>query len=148
MPVGAALNATVRLRDGFGRPTSKRVEIGADTLATAEAAIATYLPLLDALTDLACEGVIYSGVDGSATFAGEATSSVDVGVTFRGRVESGEIAVLKVSGFPVAKVGAGGYVDLADLDVAPFLAQYESAGALYLSDGEKVAIWIDGTLDR
>lgn len=142
------LNANVRLRDAFGRATSKRVEIQAATLADAEAAMVTYLGLLDAVTDLACEGIIFSGVDGSATFAGEASSSVDVGVTFRGRVESGEIAVLKVPGFPIAKVGAGGFVDLADLDVAPFLAQYQSAGPLYLSDGEQVTTWIDGTLDR
>lgn len=140
--------ATIILRDSFNRYTRKIVETETDVLATAQTAVSGYLTDLNAICDLACEGVSYSLKDATQVFAGEASSNVDVGATIRGRVTSGEIATLKIPGFMLSKVGVNGYIDLTDVDVAAFLDNYEGAGEFTLSDGEVVTEWIDGTLDR
>lgn len=140
--------ATLIMRDSFSRYTRKQLECETDVLATAQTAVNGFLSDLNPCTDLTVEKVSYSLVDATQTIAGEASSNVDVGATFRGRVASGEIAVVKIPGFPLAKVGANGYIDLSDADVAALLDNWEAAGEFTLSDGETIAEWIDGTLDK
>jgi hypothetical protein len=142
------LVAQLRMRDAFSRYTSKTLETETDVLATAQAAVTAFLADLNPCTDLTVEYVTYSYKDATQSVAGEAGSNVDVGATFRGRVTSGEIAVVKIPGFPLAKVGANGYIDLSDADVAALLDNWEAAGAFTLSDGEVIAEWIDGQLDK
>lgn len=144
MPIVAQL----RMRDAFSRYTSKQLETETDVLATAQSAVSSFLAELNPCTDLTVEYVTYSFKDATQTIAGEASSNVDVGATFRGRVTSGEIAVVKIPGFPLSKVGANGYIDLTDSDVAALLDNWEGAGAFTLSDGEVIAEWIDGQLDK
>lgn len=140
--------AKLRMRDAFSRYTSKELETETDVLADAQTAVTAFLTDLNPCTDLTVESVSYSLKDATQTIAGEAGSNVDVGATFRGRVASGEIAVVKIPGFPLAKVGANGYIDLSDLDVAALLDNWEAAGAFTLSDGETIAEWVDGQLDK
>ena len=142
------LVAQLRMRDAFSRYTSKTLETETDVLATAQAAVTAFLADLNPCTDLTVEYVTYSYKDATQSVAGEAGSNVDVGATFRGRVTSGEIAVVKIPGFPLSKVGANGYIDLSDADVAALLDNWEAAGAFTLSDGEVIAEWIDGQLDK
>jgi len=142
------LVAQLRMRDAFSRYTSKTLETETDVLATAQAAVTAFLTDLNPCTDLTVEYVTYSYKDATQSVAGEAGSNVDVGATFRGRVTSGEIAVVKIPGFPLSKVGANGYIDLSDADVAALLDNWEAAGAFTLSDGEVIAEWIDGQLDK
>jgi hypothetical protein len=142
------LVAQLRMRDAFSRYTSKTLETETDVLATAQAAVTAFLADLNPCTDLTVEYVTYSYKDATQSVAGEAGSNVDVGATFRGRVTSGEIAVVKIPGFPLSKVGANGYIDLSDVDVAALLDNWEAAGAFTLSDGEVIAEWIDGQLDK
>lgn len=140
--------ATLVMRDSYERQTRKRLETETDVLATAQAAVTGFLSDLNPCTDLTVEHVVYTFKDVTQTIAGEAASNVDQGATFRGRVASGEIATVKIPGFPLAKVGANGYIDLSDVDVAALLDNWEAAGAFTLSDGETIAEWIDGSLDR
>lgn len=140
--------ATILLRDTFNRYTRKAVETETDVLATAQAAVAGLLTDLAAITDLECVGVSYSLKDATQVFAGAVSSNVDVGATFRGRVASGEVAVIKVPGITISYVGPNGVIDVTDVDVAAFLDNFEGAGEFTLSDGETVAEWLDGTLDK
>lgn len=140
--------ATILMRDAFQRPTRKTLETETDVLATAQAAVAGFLTDLNPCTDLEVEAVSYSFKDGTQVLAGEVGSNVDVGATFRGRVASGEMAVVKIPGFPISKVGPNGYIDLADVDVAALLDNWEAAGQFTLSDGETIASWVDGVLDK
>lgn len=140
--------ATILMRDAYQRPTRKTLETKTDVLATAQAAVTAFLSDLNPCTDLTVEAVSYSFKDASQVLAGEVQSNVDVGATFRGRVASGEIAVVKVPGFPLGKVGANGYIDITDVDVAALLDNWEGAGSFTLSDGESIATWIDGVLDK
>ena len=144
----AYFEATILMRDAFQRKTRKTLETKTDVLATAQAAVTAFLTNLNPCCDLEVEAVSYSLKDATQVLAGEAGSNVDVGATFRGRVASGEIATLKIPGFPIAKVGANGYIDLADVDVAALLDNWEGAGQFTLSDGESIASWIDGSLDK
>jgi hypothetical protein len=140
--------ATVIMRDAYQRQTRKVLETETDVLATAQTAVDGFLTDLNPCTDLTVEYVTYHFKDATQTVAGEALSNVDVGATFRGRVTSGEIAVVKIPGFPLAKVGANGYIDLTDIDVAALLDNWEGPGEFTLSDGEVITAWIDGVLDK
>lgn len=140
--------ATLSMRDAFQRIAKKRLETETDVLATAQAAVTAFLADLNPCTDLAVEYVTYSFKDATQVLAGEALSNTDVGATFRGRVTSGEIVTVKIPGFPLSKVGANGFIDLTDVDVAALLDNWEGAGAFTLSDGEVIAEWVDGSLDE
>ena len=140
--------AHVSMSDSFARRTVKKLEIETDVLATAQSAVDDFLTELNPCTDLAVDYVTYSYKDSTQSFAGAATSNVDQGATFRGRVTSGEIAVVKVAGFPLSKVGPNGYIDLTDVDVEDLLAMWLAPGPFTLSDGEVIVEWIDGQLDK
>lgn len=142
------IKATLIMRDSFERHTRKSIETETNVLATAQSAVDALLVLLNPVTDLAVEHVVYSFKDANQSIAGAATSNVDQGASFRGRVVTGEIATLKVPGFPLSKVGPNGFIDLTDVDVDAFLDQWLAAGPFTLSDGEVIDEWIDGELDK
>ena len=145
---------SVTLVDGRGRETSKRIEmveqiLWADLVTNAN----NVLTELDAVTDLQiikADLVIQNEL--SLPVKDPADSNRDTGATFVGYVQGGggKKATLKVPGFPMSKVGDGGFIDLTDTDVAAYLANWlESAPHLaLLSDGENISSWIQGTLDR
>lgn len=138
---------TLQLQDSFGRKTTKRVETETDVLATAQTAVDGLLSDLAAITDLECVGAIYSYRDASDTFAGEATSNIDQGATFRLRLADGAQTAYKVPGFPLSKVGAGGIVDTTDADVVAFFDNFLAAGDFTVSDGEAITAIEAGSLD-
>jgi hypothetical protein len=140
--------ATILMRDSFNRITRKKVETETDVLATAQTAVSGLLTDLNACIDLEVMGVSYVLKDATQVFAGEALSNSDVGATFRGRVASGEVATLKVPGFKLSLVGADGHIDVTDVTVAALLDNWEGAGEFTLSDGESIAEWLGGTLDK
>lgn len=140
--------ATVELIDSYSRRTTKRLETETDVLADAQTAVTALLATLDAVTDLQCLGVSYSLKDGSQVFAGAAGSNVDVGATFRVRLADGIVAAYKLPGFPTALVGAGGEIDVTQLEVTNYFANFEAAGAFTISDGEVITDILSGSLDR
>lgn len=140
--------ATVTLRDDYNRLTRKKYETETDLLATAQANVGALLTAFALISDLGVESVTYSFKDTGDASAPVAGSNVDVGATVQGRVASGEIVALKIPGIKAAKVGANGSIDLADVDIAAYLDAFEPAGTFTVSDGETVASWVRGDLDR
>jgi hypothetical protein len=142
------------LIDGFERTTKKRVELTnqlllADYVLNAE----EFMTKLLAVTDLNIAAA-HIQTDDTLTIPTQdpAGSNVDVGATFSGWIgdEVGKKASFKVPGFPLAKVGPQGVIDLTDVDVAAFLDLMGDPpdNKVRISDGEWIETWIQGTLDK
>ena len=142
------------LEDGFGRTTSKRLELTdqrllADYVLNAEAFMAALLTV----TDLNIASAHIQTDDGLDIPTQDPTgSNVDVGATFSGWVGDavGKKASHKVPGFKLSKVGPQGVIDLADVDVAAYLDFMGDPpdNKIRISDGEWIESWIQGTLDK
>lgn len=144
-----AINVTLRLRDSFGRETTKRVETTATVLANAVDAISGvggYLTELNAVTDLQFISAVFSSKDDTGAFAGAANSNADVGATFTVLTTTGKRASHHIPGFPLSLVGAGGQIDVAGAAVVAYFENFVS-GILRLSDGEQVSSILSGSLD-
>jgi hypothetical protein len=142
------------LEDGFGRQTSKRVEMTnqlllADYILNAEAFMTALLAIVDLNIVKA-----YIQTDDTLTIPTQdpAGSNVDVGATFSGWLGDavGKKGSLKVPGFQIGKVGPLGVIDLTDVDVAAFLDLFGDPpdNKFRISAGEYVETWIQGTLDK
>lgn len=147
--MGAKLSVT--LVDAYGR-TTKRV-IGMEDqvlLADYNTAAAALLTDLAAVSDL---GVVKAdlliNVDGVEQTDPVAGANVDVGATFSGWIAlgDGKKASLKLPGVKAALVSADGSVDITGV-IADYLANWETTGDFNLSDGEQIASWIRGALDK
>jgi len=150
--MGTYLHLT--LEDGFGRTTSKRVELTnqlllADYVLNAE----EFMTALLAVTDLNIAAA-HIQTDDTLTIPTQdpAGSNVDVGATFSGWIGDavGKKASHKVPGFKLTKVGAQGVIDLTDVDVAAYLDLMGDPpdNKVRISDGEWIETWIQGTLDK
>jgi len=142
---------SLTLEDSFGRLSNLRREMQPHALLVEyQVEIDNFVTAFAAVSDLAVvrADFVQTGLD--STQAVTAGANVDVGATFSGWIEAtpGKKASTKIPGIKLAKVGTDGSIDLTDTDVAAFLAQYADAGDFYLSDGENVADWIRGSLDR
>lgn len=140
--------ATVTLQDGKKRQTTKRYETKTDVLATAQLAVLALAADLLAVSDLGIVTVTYSLGDDTEASSAEATSNVDVGATFRCRLNNTKVAAHKVPGFPMAKVAPGGSIDVTDADVAAYFANFESAGEFTVSEGNHIIELLSGQLDK
>lgn len=139
--------ASVTLVDSLNTQVTKRYETETDVLATAQTAMGELIADLEAITDLGVVSVTYSLKDASEASNAAANSSVDSGATFRCRLADGSVAVHKVPGFPISKVGGNRAIDPEDADVAAYFANFEAAGAFTLSDGENITSVLSGTYD-
>lgn len=140
--------ATITLTDSLNRITSKRYETETDVLATAQAAVASLVTDLEAVTDLGVVDVTYTFKDDTEASAAGAGSNIDSGATFRARLSSGKVAALKIPGFPIAKVSPGGSIDVTDSDVEAYFDNFEAAGAFTVSEGDTVSELLSGTFDK
>lgn len=139
--------ATVTLIDSLNTQVTKRYECEATTLAQAGTDMGVLITHLEAVTELGIVSITYSEKDVSEASAAAANSSVDAGGTFRLRLEDGSIAVHKVPGFPIAKVGSDRNIDVADADVTAYFGNFLTAGAFTLSDGEVITAVLSGIFD-
>jgi hypothetical protein len=139
---------TLLLKDSMSRYSRMKVEYDGDVLADANTAVDGLLTDLNACVDIECVGVSYSQKDATQIFSGEAASNLDVGATFRGRTASGKIATLKFPGFKQSLVAAEDRIPVSDVTVAALLDNWEAAGDFLLSDGEAVAEWLTGRMDK
>lgn len=144
--------ATITLTDSYGRETRLTREMDDQTT------LLDYMTEMTALagklaniSDLGLVGTKFFVTGGDAATSPQAGANVDVGATFVGW-GTGERADRKIStkvpGIKASKVDAQGNIDIEDVDVAAFLAEFTSSGDWKLSDGEKVGTWISGSLDR
>ena len=144
---------SVTLLDGYGRETRKLVELTqqltlggyVDNANAWLAAFADISDLQPVRANLVLEGLTLPETD-------PAGSNVDIGATFTCFIGDGggKKASLKVPGIKMALIGAGGFVDLDEEDVAAFLDLYGDPpdNKCRLSDGEYAESWIQGTLDK
>jgi hypothetical protein len=138
--------------DAYQRETTKRIELKTQAdLAGYTAAANAVFNALATITDLVA--VRADLVIGNfLPLAGSAVppANVDVGGTFQAELagEANRKASHKVPGIKAAYVGAQGTIDVANVDIAAYLANYLDAGECLLSDGESVGSWLKGTLDR
>jgi hypothetical protein len=143
---------TFQLKDSKNTVKRKSIQLEVQaTLADYTAAVTALAAALDDITDLELVKAEMT-LPHTATFAGEEGSNVDVGATFTGVLynKQGLKASIKVPGFPEAKVGADRVIDVADEDVAAFLAFFvhDTPYDAYVSDGETVDHWESGRWDR
>jgi hypothetical protein len=143
-----AITATINFRDSFNRLTRKKVETDDTVLATAETHVGALVTALLAVSDLAVESVEYHSVNLSQAAAGEASSNVDVGATFKCALSGGGYASYKIPGIALSYVGPNGVIDLTDEDIAAVFALMLSAGHIRISDGESISSVIAGQLDK
>lgn len=142
-----AITATVTLIDSLNTTVTKRYECEATTLAQAAIDMNLLLADLQAITDLGIVSVTYSEKDETEAAAAAASSSVDAGATFRLRLADSSVAVHKVPGFPIGKVGSNRNIDVSDADVAAYFDNFLAAGAFTLSDGEVITSILSGSFD-
>lgn len=142
-----AIVATVSLIDSLNTQVTKRYELEATTLV--QAAIDMNLVIADllAVTDLGVVSVTYSEKDETEATAAGAGSSVDAGGTFRVRLDNGKIAVHKIPGFPISKASSDRNIDVADVDVVAYFANFLLAGVLRISEDNYVTAVLSGKFD-
>lgn len=136
--------------DAYGRITRKVFGMEDQVLlADYAAAIAAFVAELTPMTDL---GLVRADLILPAVgeFAATAGANVDVGATISGFLDigGGKKASLKIPGIKASFVGDDGSIDLTQVDVAAYLAMFETDADFNISDGEQVSSWIKGALDR
>lgn len=139
------------LEDAFGRLTHIRREMQPHALlAEYQAEIDNFVTDLTAVTDLGVVRADFYQTGLSTPTAAQAGANVDVGGTFVGWAEDtpGKKISTKVPGIKTTLVSPDGSIDLTQAEIVAFLANYADAGDFYISDGENVADWIKGSLDR
>jgi len=145
---------SITLQDGYGRITTKRLEMTDQVLLVDYVGNANLLLTeLDTITDLQILKASLQIDDGIVVPAKDpAGSNVDVGATFVGFVgdADGKKATLKVPGIKMSYVGTLGVIDPTQADVADFLDLFGDPpnNKFKLSDGEYIDEWITGTLDK
>jgi hypothetical protein len=143
-----ALTGTVTLIDSFNSTVSKRYDMEATTLSQALTDMTALVADLEAVTDLGVVSVTFSQKDVSLESAAGADSNIDVGATFRVRLDNGKVAAHKVPGFPQSKVSSDRNIDVADADVAAYFANFEAAGAFKISETNVITAVLSGKLDK
>ena len=140
--------AKFRCVDEKGRSTYVNVEVGGadaifvDTNAT-QAAI-----LLQDVTNLGVVSGVLSKPVALTPGTPAAGSRTDLGGKVRGvSDDDGKIVLVRIPDPIAAIVNSTGGFDLAQADLANYLAEFETGGDHYCSDGEQVATWVYGELD-
>lgn len=137
--------------DSRGRHTNRKYEVETQTLKADYGTLATaFAGELEDITDLGLVSVKLIRPLG-VSFAVTADSNIDTGATFNGLVYDGggKQASIKVPGFKMALVDDDGSIDLDAAVVDAFLDRFlQAAGDFLLSDGEQMASWTRGSLDR
>lgn len=145
--MGTKLHVT--MDDAYGRTTSRVYGMEEETtLAQMQTDAAAFLTALEAVTDLGCTKATISFEVTAPEWDEIALASVDRGGTFSGWITAGQKkASMKIPGVKLSLVAADG--SIADAGAtSTFLNMFETAGVFTLSDGETIASWIRGALDR
>lgn len=143
------IKLSVTMDDAYGRQTTRVYGMEDEALlANLQTSAATFLTALEAVTDLGCTKANFIIPVTSPEWDEIALASVDRGATFSGWITAGmKKASLKIPGIKLSLVAADGSVADAGA-TASFLNEFEAAADFNLSDGEQIASWIRGALDR
>jgi len=137
-----------RLKDEKGRSTYVNVEVnGADNDAIVVNATQAGVLLQDVTNLELLSGVLSTPIPVSGT-AAAVGSRTDLGGKVRGvSDDDGKIVLVRIPDPIAAIVNTTGGFDLAEVNLAAYLAEFETGGDHNCSDGEQVASWVYGELD-
>lgn len=142
------INATVTLEDSESRKTTKTYETEHNVLADAQGAMAALIADLEAITDLGVVSIKYTLKDDSEASAAAEGSNIDVGATFRVRLNDGYEAAMKVPGFPISKAVGGGSIPVNDEDVEAYFLNFYATGEFTTNRGNHVTQVLSGKMDK
>jgi len=138
--------ASIKLVDAYGRSTRRGFLLDDISIASAVTNLGLFVT---ALQDVTMLQVVESKVSSVATHSGAPTANAnrDEGATFSVALDTpGKYASVQIPGPILAARNSDGTIDLANEDIAAYIAFYTS-GLVTASDGETVASFVKGTLD-
>lgn len=140
--------AKFRLADEKGRSTYVNVEVGGADLIFTYANAQQAAILLQAVTNLGVLSGVMSTPIAVTPGTPAAGSRTDLGGKVRGvSDDDGKIVLVRIPDPIAAIVNSTGGFDLTQAQLAAYLAEFETGGDHYCSDGEQVASWVYGELD-
>lgn len=139
----------VTLIDDGGRTTTMRIEMTGLDAASILTAAAAVVGTLDAATQLGVtKATVQFPLSGIASVAG-VDSNTDVGGKARGiSDDDGETVILRLPNPIAAAINPDYTIDLTNITLAAFIANFETGGDSMLSDGEQVTSWRYAVLDK
>jgi len=143
----ALFGVTLVCKDAYQRTCRRSFKFDDLNLAAAQANVALWVPVYQAITELQ---VVESRLTESVTYAGApgANSNIDEGATFRAALDTpNKYASVQVPGIIAAARAANGVIDMTNASVIAWVAFYES-GLVTASDGETVSTIESGILDK
>lgn len=148
MPVLGSLS----LVDAYGRGTTRSYEMVDAVLADAQTDLTAIRTALTALSDMGYTAENLTDQT-ALTVAAQTGANVDVGATFRVRLDNGKIGNVKIPAIKDAKVNADGSIDPADTEVVAFftllgLDEPTTPAVATIYNGRKVTSVLSGTLDK
>lgn len=144
-----AFNVRFLFRDSRGRPTSRTYHNTSALIADVFTDVTTLAPLLNAMTDLAMEGIVISVRSTTTTFTGAAVSNVDENVSVKVLAEDGFQYDVDLPDVPDVKTPSE-QISLTDTDLVALFGEFETAGKwrINLRNPTAVASVISATLDK
>jgi hypothetical protein len=142
-----AVKAIVSLKDSMNRGMKKQVETVATTLADAETYFAAWLAAFQDVSDIGTEKVDYV-LAAAEENAAEAGANRDVGATLRVTLDNGKHYALKIPCIKSTLYDANGNIDIEDESILAYVALFETAGHLRVSEGNYVVALLSGAVDK
>ena len=141
------INCRITLVDSWGRNLTKGVETTETLLASAITDVGAYLTALHAISDGGWEKQDYLSA-GVVTQAATAGANRDQGATLKVVLDNGKHYALKIPMIKETLLNASGDVDIADENVLAYIALFETAGKLRVSEGNFITAVLSGSLDK
>lgn len=141
------VNARVTMVDDYGRSLTKGFETDATTLANAKTYVEAGLTALHAISDAGWAKQDYLDAQ-VTTQAATAGANRDVGATLRVALNNGKNYAMKIPMPAAGIVNPDGSIDIADADLLAYVALFETAGHLRVSEGNYVTAILSGSLDK
>lgn len=142
-----AFDVAFTLVDDYTRTSTKKFEGVATVLATAVTNAEALLADLAAITLAGAFKRTLSQAD-VISEAIEDGANIDAGATIHCRLNNGKVYAFKIPAFDPALVNPDGTVMIANAAITDFIANFESAGAYRVSEGNFVTAILSGELDR
>lgn len=142
-----AVDVSFTLVDAYARNSTKRFEGEATTLAQAQTDATALLADLAAVTLMGTYKRTFS-VSESVSEAVETGANVDAGGTLHCRLSNGKQYALKIPAIDPALVNADGSINIAATAITDYVANFQTAGAYTVSEGNVITEILYGELDR
>jgi len=138
---------TFTLRDAYTRTTTRRFTNTQALMADAVTDTATMLGYLEALSGCA---VVKTAIAQVATYSTSpaAGANIDAGATIHARLDNGKLAPVHIPAIEATLINTDGTVKLGETAVTNLETALGSGGDWTISEGNTVADFASGELDR